>query len=91
MQAYRSIPAFQDGWSYYVAFTLGGLQQLEFALFAQHLHVEVTVGFDPVLMDLDGKSANEPQSALLIGKDADDIGTAFDRKRHAKHHYEVGP
>jgi hypothetical protein len=37
-----------------VAFTLGGLQQLElFALLAQHLRVEVTVGFDPVLVHFD--------------------------------------
>jgi hypothetical protein len=26
-----------------------------FALFAQRFHVEVTVGFDPVLVDLDGE------------------------------------
>jgi hypothetical protein len=39
-----------------------------FALFAQHLHVEVAVGFDPVLVDLDGESPNEAQCALLIGK-----------------------
>src|SRR4029077_9683285 len=62
-----------------VAFTLGSLQELEFfALFAQHFHVEVTVGFDPVLMDLDSESSNEPQRALLVGKDANDMGAALD-------------
>ena len=40
-----------------VAFTLGGLQELElFALFAQHFHVQITVGFDPVLVDFDRQS-----------------------------------
>ena len=62
-----------------VAFTLGGLQQLElFALFAQGFHVEVTVGFDPVLVDLDGEGADEPQRTLLVGKDADDMGAPLD-------------
>ena len=58
---------------------LGGLQELEFfALFAQHFHVEVTVGFDPVLVDLDRESPDEPQRALLVGKDADDMGAALE-------------
>jgi hypothetical protein len=47
-------------------------------LFEQHLHVEVTVGFDPVLVDLDGEGAYEPQGTLLVGKDADDMGAALD-------------
>ena len=49
-----------------------------FALFAQRFHVEVTVSFDPVLVDLDGESAYEPQGTLLVGKDADDMGVALD-------------
>jgi hypothetical protein len=40
--------------------------------------VEVAMRFDPVLVDLDGKGAYETQRALLVGKDADDMGTAFD-------------
>jgi hypothetical protein len=61
-------------------FTLGGLQELEFfALFAQHLHVEVTVGFDPVLVDLDGESANESQGTLLVGKCGRDRATLTER------------
>ena len=36
-----------------------------FASFAQGFHVEVTVGFDPVLVDLDGERPNEPR--LLPG------------------------
>ena len=36
------------------AFTLGGLQGLELlALFTKHFHVQVAVGFDPVLMNFD--------------------------------------
>jgi hypothetical protein len=43
-----------------VAFTLGGLQQLELlTLFTKHLHVEVTVSFDPVLVDFDREGAYE--------------------------------
>jgi hypothetical protein len=62
-----------------VASTLGGLQELElFALFAEHFHVEVAVGLDPVLVDLDGESPNEPQRALLVGKNANDMGAALD-------------
>jgi hypothetical protein len=49
-----------------------------FALFAEHFHVEVAVGLDPVLVDLDGESANEPQRALLVGEDANDMGAALD-------------
>ena len=44
-----------------VAFTLGRLQELELlTLFAKHFHVQVTVGFDPVLMDFDRQRPNEP-------------------------------
>ena len=47
-----------------VAFTLGGLQELKLlALFAQHFHVQVTVGFDPVLVDFDRQRPNEPQGS----------------------------
>ena len=48
------------------------------ALLAEHFHVEVAVGFDPVLVDLDGESPNEPQRALLVGEDANDMSAAFD-------------
>ncbi len=36
------------------------------------------MGFDPVLVDLDGESSNEPQGTLLVGKDANDMGAALD-------------
>jgi hypothetical protein len=58
-----------------VVFTLGGLQQLK--LFTQHFHVEVTVGFDPVFVDFDRQRPDQPQGAVLIGKDSDDVGSAF--------------
>jgi hypothetical protein len=35
------------------------------------------MGFDPVLVDLDGESANESQSTLLVGEDANDMGAAL--------------
>ena len=46
-------------------------------LFAEGFHVEVTMGFDPVLVELDGESANESQSTLLVGEDANDMGAAL--------------
>ena len=62
-----------------VAFTLGGLQELELlTLFAKHLHVQVTVGFDPILVDFDRERPNEPQRALLVGKDSNDMSAALD-------------
>ena len=62
-----------------VASTLGGLQELElFALFAQHFHVEVAVGFDPVLVDFDRQRPDQAQSAFLIWEDANDMGAAFE-------------
>jgi hypothetical protein len=39
-----------------------------FALFAQHFHVEVTVSFDPVLVDLDGESAYSRKALSSWGK-----------------------
>ena len=47
-------------------------------LFAKHFHVQVAVGFDPILVDFDRQRPNQPQAALLIGKDADDMGAAFE-------------
>ena len=62
-----------------VAFSLGGLQELELlTLFAKHFHIQVAVGFDPILVDFDRQRPNEPQAALLIRKDADDMGAALD-------------
>jgi hypothetical protein len=46
-------------------------------LFAKHLHVEILVGFNPVLVDLDRQRTNEPQAALLIRKDSNDMSAAF--------------
>ena len=62
-----------------VAFSLGGLQELKLlTLFAKHFHIQVAVGFDPILVDFDRQRTNEPQAALLIRKDADDMGAAFE-------------
>ena len=61
------------------AFTLGGLQKLELlALLAKGFHVEITVGFDPVLMDFDGEGSNESQSTFVVGENPNDMGAAFD-------------
>jgi hypothetical protein len=49
-----------------------GLQELKLlTLFAQHLHVEVTVGFNPVFVDFDGQGSDQPQAARFIRKDSD--------------------
>ena len=47
-------------------------------LFAKHFHVQVAVGFDPVLVDFDRQRTDQPQGAVLIGKDSDDMGAAFE-------------
>jgi hypothetical protein len=61
-----------------VAVTLGGLQELELlTLFAKHFHIQVAVGLDPILVDLDGQSPNQSQAALSVGKDADDMGATL--------------
>ena len=39
---------------------------------------KVTVGFDPVLVNFDRQRPDQPQGALLIGKDADDMGAALE-------------
>jgi hypothetical protein len=46
-------------------------------LFAKHLHVEISVGFNPILVDFDRQRADQSQRALLVGKDADDLGAAL--------------
>jgi hypothetical protein len=46
-------------------------------LFAKHFHIQVAVGLDPILVDLDGQSPNQSQAALLVGKDADDMGATL--------------
>ena len=61
-----------------VAFSLGGLQELKLlTLFAKHFHIQVAVGFNPILVDFDRQRPNEPQAALLIRKDSNDMGAAF--------------
>lgn len=47
-------------------------------LFAKHLHVQVAVSLNPVLVDFDRQRPNESQGALLVWKDADDLGSAFE-------------
>jgi hypothetical protein len=39
---------------------------------------KVTVGFDPVLVNFDRQRPDQPQGALLIGKNADDVGAALE-------------
>ena len=61
------------------ACTLGGLQELKLlTLFAKYFHIQVGVRFNPILMDFDRQRPNEPQAALLIGKDSNDKGAAFE-------------
>jgi hypothetical protein len=60
-----------------VAFTLGGLQALKlFALLAQHFHVEVAVGFDPILVDRQG-----PESAGGTCRQSEGSGAAKTRSK----------
>jgi hypothetical protein len=48
------------------------------ALFAQHFHIQIAGSFDPILVDFDRQCSNQPQTALLVRKDSDDMGTAFE-------------
>ena len=47
-------------------------------LFPKHFHIQVAVCFDPILVDFDRQRTNEPQAALLIRKDSDDMSAAFE-------------
>ena len=38
----------------------------------------MTLGFDPVLVNFDRQRPDQPQGALLIGKDADNMGAALE-------------
>ena len=49
-----------------------------FQVFTEQFHVEVAVLVDPLLVDLDGEGADQPQAALLIGEDAHEQRAAFD-------------
>ena len=61
-----------------VAFTLGGLQQLElFSLFAKHFHIQIAMGLDPAFVDFDCECPDQAQSAFLVGKDANNMGAAL--------------
>ena len=42
--------------------------QLPFLVFVQEIHIEITVGFDPVLVHLHRLRSDQSQAALLIGK-----------------------
>jgi hypothetical protein len=51
--------------------------RLERTLFAKHLHVQVTVGFDPILVDFDRQCSDQPQQLCSLGN-SDDMGAAFE-------------
>ena len=46
-------------------------------MLAKHFHIYVAVGFNPILVDFDRQRPNEPQAALLIRKDSNDMSAAF--------------
>ena len=47
-------------------------------VFAQIVHVEVAMLFEPVLVGLDREGPHQPQATLAVGEDAHDMGAAFD-------------
>jgi hypothetical protein len=49
-----------------------------FSLLAKHFHVQVTRILYPVFVDFDRQTSDKAQAALLIGKDSDDMGAAFE-------------
>jgi hypothetical protein len=56
---------------------LGSLPHGEFFVFAQFLHVQITMLLEPVLVSLDGQGADQAQAALRVGKDPHHLGAAF--------------
>ena len=46
-------------------------------MLAKHFHIQVAMGFNPILVDFDRMRPNEPQAALLIRKDSNDMSAAF--------------
>ena len=58
---------------------LGGLQELELlTLLAKHFHIQVTRTLYPVFVDFDCQRSDQPQAALQIRKDSDDMGSTFE-------------
>ena len=49
-----------------------------FQVFAEQFHVQVAVLVDPLLVDLHGQGADQPQAALFVGEDAHEQGAAYD-------------
>ena len=47
-------------------------------VFAQVVHVEVAVRFEPVLVHLDLERPDQPQEARRIREDPDDVGPPLD-------------
>ena len=47
-------------------------------MLSQIVHIEVAMLLEPVLMGLDRQCPDQSQAALDIGKDAHDMGAAFD-------------
>jgi hypothetical protein len=46
-----------------------------FTLFAKHFHVQIAIGFDPVLVDFDGKRPDQPQGVRLRSGGVDFAGS----------------
>ena len=55
----------------------GTAQRLLFVL-VQIVHVEVATLLEPVLVGLDRERTHQPEATFAIGKDAHDMGAAFD-------------
>lgn len=47
------------------------------ALLAQRFHVQITMDFDPILVNFERHRPDQPQGAVLIRKHADDMGSAL--------------
>ena len=56
---------------------LGGVGQSEFLVLSEHLHVQVAVLLDPVLVDLHGEGSYKTQATVLIREDPDDERSAL--------------
>ena len=54
------------------------MAELDFLVLFEIVHIEIAMGFEPVLVGLDGERPHEPQATFAIGEDAHDLGAAPD-------------
>ena len=65
---------------------LRGLSQFGFLHLLEVTHVEIAVGFQPVLVGFNRERPDQAQATFLVGEDAQDDGSALDLLVEALEH-----